>query len=321
MKREISRRSLLGTGLAVSTTGLLAGSTLTGLPATAMPPTENDATRSADAVASAKSYAAAYEELRKLERDHGARLGVYGTNTLTGATIAYRADERFALCSTFKLLAAAAILRDRDCNGEFLDRVIHYTKKDLVVNSPITEKHVGKGMRVADLCHAAICYSDNTAGNLLLRQIGGPYGVTRFCRSIGDVYTRLDRYEIELNTAIPGDVRDTTTPGSMGANLRRLVLGNALTPADRDQLTAWLKANTTSTKRFGAGLPAGWTLADKTGSGDYGTANDVGVAWTTAGTPLVLAVYTTKPAKDAPWDNPLIANTARLLAKTLAPGE
>ncbi|MFC0623735.1 class A beta-lactamase [Kribbella deserti] len=296
----LSRRSLLGAGLAVSTAGLLAGNGFS-LPAMATGSVRN--------------------ELSTLEREHDARLGVYGLNTRTGATVAYRADERFPMCSTFKTLASAAILRDRDCNGEFLNKVIRYTKKDLVAGSPITQEHVGKGMRVADLCHAAICYSDNTAANLLLRQLGGPYGVTRFCRSIGDLHSRLDRYETELNTAIPGDVRDTTTPSAMGANLRRLVLGNALNERDREQLTAWLKANTTSKKRFGAGLPSNWVLGDKTGSGDYGTANDVGVAWTTAGTPLVLAVYTTKHTKDAVWDDALIAKTARILASTLAPGE
>jgi beta-lactamase class A len=301
---SLPRRSLLRAGLAVSAAGLLT----TGY-------TERAASATADG-----TLAVRYT-LRALERRHHARLGVHATNIRTGATVAYRAGERFAMCSTFKTLAAAAVLRDLDRDGEYLDRLIHYTEDDLVAGSPVTEEHLGTGMRVGELCAAAICYSDNTAGNLLLRQIGGPRGVTRFCRSIGDPVTRLDRYETELNSAIPGDPRDTTTPGAIARDYRRLVLGRALCPPDRHRLTTWLKANTTSAQRFGAGLPQHWELGDKTGSGDYGTANDVGVAWTGKGTPIVLAVLSSKQDRDAEWDDVLIADTARLLARTLAPGE
>lgn len=225
------------------------------------------------------------------------------------------------MCSTFKTLAVAAVLRDRDRCGEFLDRVIRYTEDDLVEYSPVTGEHVDTGMTVRDLCAAAICYSDNTAGNLLLRRIGGPRGLTRFCRSLGDPTTRLDRWETELNTAYPGDVRDTTTPAAIGRDYGRLAVGNALSGRDRGRLTGWLKANTTSAKRFHAGLPDGWEIGDKTGTGDYGVANDIGIAWTTAGTPLVLAVLTSKDAQDAPAGDALVAEAARILARTLAPGE
>jgi beta-lactamase class A len=302
---SLSRRSLLRTGLTVSAAGLLTAGVLT----------ERSASAAVDPAP------ATQHELRALERRHNARLGVYATNTRTGATVTYRAAERFPMCSTFKTLAAAAILRDLDHNGEFLDRLIRYTENDLVPGSAITKEHVGEGMRVGELCAAAICYSDNTAGNLLLRQIGGPHGITRFCRSIGDPCTRLDRYETDLGSAVPGDLRDTTTPGAIGHDYRELVLGHALWSQDRARLTAWLTANTTSGERFGAGLPGGWKLGDKTGSGSYGTTNDIGVAWTGEGTPVVLAVLSTKPAQDAPWDDALIAETARLLARTLAPGE
>ncbi|GHI03897.1 hypothetical protein Scel_22180 [Streptomyces cellostaticus] len=176
-------------------------------------------------------------------------------------------------------------------------------------------------MSVGDLCAAAIQYSDNAAGNLLLRQIGGPEGLTRFFRSLGDPVSRLDRWETDLNTAVPGDVRDTTTAEAIGRSFERLTLGRALEDTDRAQLVTWLKGNTTSTRRFGAGLPQGWVLADKTGTGDYATAHDIGVAWTTRNTPVLLAVLSTRPAKDAPVDDALIAEAARVLARTLAPGE
>lgn len=259
-------------------------------------------------------------ELRELEQRFGARLGVYARNLRTGRVVAHRADERFAMCSTFKTIAAAAILRDHNSCVP-LDKVIFYPPTDLVPYSPLTEKHVEDGMSVGDLAAAAIQYSDNTAGNVLLRQIGGPKGLTAFCRSLGDATTRLDRWEVALNSAIPDDPRDTTTPGAIGRTYGRLALGRALSSRDRRQLVTWLLGNTTSGARFRAGLPTGWVIGDKTGTGDYATANDVGVAWTTRGTPLVLAVLSSKDVVDAPVDNALIADTARLLARTLAPAE
>ncbi|ORT55235.1 class A beta-lactamase [Streptomyces sp. CB03238] len=258
--------------------------------------------------------AAAIGQLRALERRHGARLGAVARNTVTGATVLYRADERFPMCSTFKTLAAAAVLRDLDRHGEVLAKRVRYTRDDLVENSDKAEEYLATGMTVAELCWAAICFSDNTAANLLLRELGGPAAVTRFCRSLGDGVTRLDRWEPQLNTAEPWRVEDTTTPAAIAGTYERLVLGTALNRPDRERLTGWLLANTTSTYRFRAGLPADWRLADKTGGGAYGTNNDVGVAWTPDGAPVVLAVLTTKPEQDAPADNPLVRDTASVLA-------
>ncbi|WP_063790041.1 class A beta-lactamase [Streptomyces sp. MMG1121] len=259
-------------------------------------------------------------ELSELEQRHGARLGVFARNIRTGRTVSYRAGERFAMCSTFKAFAAAAVLRDHgDCAP--LDKVIPYPPHDILSNSPRTAEHVDTGMTVGDLCAAAIQYSDNTAGNLLLRQLGGPAGLTRFFRSLGDGVSRLDRWETDLSSAIPADPRDTTTPEALGRSFERLALGRALARADRARFVGWLKGNTTSAARFGAGLPHDWVLADKTGTGDYGTANDVGVAWTTRGTPLLLTVLSAKKAQDAPADEALVAEAARILARVLAPGE
>lgn len=229
----------------------------------------------------------------------------------------YRDRERFPVCSLFKVLAVAAVLRDLDRDGEVLARRIHYTVDDVVENSPVTKEHVADGMTVAELSEAAICRSDNTAANLLMRELGGPAAITRFARSLGDRVTRLDRWEPDLNSAEPGRVTDTTTPYAIGRSYARLVLGDALAPADRQRLTGWMLANRTSDNRFRAGLPPTWTLADKTGGGWYGTNNDAGIAWTPDGAPVVLAVQLTKPDRDAAYDHALIVETAALLAETL----
>ncbi|MFD9002193.1 class A beta-lactamase [Streptomyces sp. NPDC059582] len=255
--------------------------------------------------------------LRAVEEAHGARLGVFGYNVRTGRSVRHRADERFPMCSLFKTLAAAAVLRDLDRHGEVLDRRVHYTADDLVDGSDHTREKLAEGMTVAELADVAIRYSDNTAGNLLLRELGGPTAITRFARSIGDRVTRLDRWETVLNSAEPWRRTDTTSPYAIGRSYGRLVLGDVLSRPDRGILTDWLLRNTTSVNRFRLALPTTWSIADKTGTGSYGTNNNVGVAWTDDGTPLVLSVLTTKPAQDAAADNDLVVKTAELLAEVM----
>ena len=255
--------------------------------------------------------------IRDIERQYGVTLGVYARNLATQRTLTHREDKRFAMCSTFKTLAAAALLRDHDRNGEVLDKLIRYSQDDLVINSPITEKHVADGMTNRELCDAALRYSDNTAGNLLLRQLGGPNAITRFARSLGDHVTRLDRYEIELNTAYPCDPRDTSTPRALATTYTKLLVGNALEPHDKATLKDWMLANTTSGTRFRAALPTGWTLADKTGAGGYGTNNDAGVAYQPDGTPIVIVVLARTYNPDAVADNRPIVDAARLVFERL----
>ncbi|MGX1370144.1 beta-lactamase class A [Streptomyces canus] len=291
---ELSRRTLLAAGTAA---------VLTGAAATTAYAAGDDVTA----------------RLRALEERYDARLGVFAHRPSTGRSVRYRADERFPMCSVFKALAAAAVLRDLDRHGEVLARRIHYTEDDLVMpGSDQTKAHLAEGMTIAELADVAITYSDNTAGNLLLRELGGPTAITRFARSLGDRVTRLDRWEPELNSAEPWRRTDTTSPYAIGRTYGRLVLGDALNRRDRELFTHWLLHNTTSVNRFHAGLPKTWTIADKTGSGSYGTANDVGVVWTEAGDPIVLSVLSTMPAPDAVRDDALVADAASVVAGTLA---
>ncbi|WP_329433932.1 class A beta-lactamase [Streptomyces sp. NBC_01280] len=261
----------------------------------------------------------ARRRLRELEEGYPGRIGVHALHTGTGAVLGYRAHERFAIASTFKVLAASAILhRAREQEPGLLDVLIRYGRDDLVAASPRTELHLETGMTVRELCDAAITYSDNTAANLLMRRIGGPAGVTAFARSLGDSVTRLDRWETDLNTNLPGDRRDTTTPAAMTADLRALVLGDALHPLDRGQLTRWLVENTTGDKRIRAGLPPGWRVGDKTGSPAYGGVNDVAVAWPPGGgAPLIVSVYTTRLDPDTPGEDRIAADITRVAVDAL----
>lgn len=261
--------------------------------------------------------AAAQDRLAALESAAGGRLGVAALNTANGARISHRASERFPLCSTFKVLAASAILQRSAAESGLLQRRIAYTKDELVAYSPVTGKHAGEGMTVSELCAAALQYSDNTAANLLMKILGGPAAVTAFARSIGDDAFRLDRWETELNTAIPGDPRDTSTPAAMSRSLQRLALGDALGAAERGRLVAWMRGNTTGATRIRAGVPADWQVADKTGSGDYGAANDIAVAWPPGKSPVVMAIYFTQGDKDAAYRNDVLATAARIVADAI----
>jgi beta-lactamase class A len=253
-------------------------------------------------------------QLTALEKRSGGRLGVAAFDTATGKRIGHRADERFPMCSTFKILAVGALLTRVDRGQEHLDRVAPYTKSDLVTYSPITEKHAGAGMPLRDLCDAALRYSDNTAANLLLKAIGGPPAVTAFARTLGDKTTRLDRWETALNEALPGDPRDTTTPAAMLVDLRKLALGTVLSQKSRTLLTGWMLRNTTGDARIRAGVPQDWKVADKTGSGERGTANDVAIVWPPQRAPVLIAVYLTGATSDAER-NPAIAAAARAVTE------
>nr|WP_062990674.1 class A beta-lactamase [Nocardia anaemiae] len=252
--------------------------------------------------------------LAGIEQQHQARLGVFAVDTGSGKTVGLRQDERFAMMSTFKTLACAALLREHPLATGYFDQIIHFTEADVAAagGSSVTGTRIDSGMSVSELCDAAITRSDNAAGNELLKLLGGPQALTRFLRSIGDEISRLDRWEPQLNTAIPGDERDTTTPAAIAADYRALTVGDALAAPERAQLTAWLIATTTGGTRIRAGVPDDWRTGDKTGTGDYGSANDVAVTWPGASTaPIVIAVLTTHSSPDAKVDNALVAEAAK----------
>lgn len=253
--------------------------------------------------------------LAALERAHRGRLGVAILDAGSGRRINHRGEQRFPMCSTFKFLAAGLVLARVDRGEERLDRRVVFSKQDLVPYSPLTEQHVGDaGMTVAELCHAAITRSDNTAANLLLASFGGPAALTTFVRTLGDRMTRLDRIEPDLNEALPGDPRDTTTPASMLADMRALLLGDALSASSRTQLADWLVATSTGDQRLRAGLPGHWRVGDKTGTSGNGVANDIAIAWPANRKPLLVAAYYDAPGATDDVRNAVLAEVGRIVS-------
>ena len=258
--------------------------------------------------------------IRPIEQRTGARIGVAVLDTGSGKRLDYRSEERFSMCSTFKFLAAAAALKRVDDGQEKLDRFITYGANDILEYAPVTKAHLKDGgMTLGALCAAAIEQSDNTAGNLLLDAIGGPAGLTKFVRGVGDEMTRLDRKEPELNSAIPGDERDTTTPAMICANMQRLLLGNVLSESSRYQLEDWLQHNETGALLIRAGVPKTWTVGDKTGRCANGATNDVAIIRPLGRAPTLIAIYSigsTAPADDRAE---AIAEAARAVVEFLSP--
>ena len=256
------------------------------------------------------------QKLAALEKASGGRLGVAWIDG-NSQHYGYRADERFPMTSTFKILAAAAILQKSVSEPDLLEKKVLVTNADKVPWTPITGRYIGKKMSVAALCAAAVEYSDNLAANLLLTELGGPQGITAYARQLGDRLTRLDRYEPELNSALPGDARDTSTPAAMAANLHKLTLGEALPEKQRQRLIGWLKGNTTGGESIRAGVPAGWIVGDKTGAGDYGSTNDLAVIWPAQGKPKILAIYFTQPQQKAAHNKAVLAAATRAVIAEL----
>jgi beta-lactamase class A len=231
-------------------------------------------------------------QLDDMEAELGGRIGVVAIDTRNGARLAHRSDERFAMCSTFKWVLAAAVLAQHDHSGKILGQHLSYGPKDLLAHSPVTQEHVAEGsLSIAELCKAAVETSDNTAANTLLKFIGGPSALTRYLRTIGDHTTRLDRVELSLNTNLPGDPRDTTAPNAMVATMQTLLIGDALSAASREMLLTWLKNCQTGLQRLRAGLPPMWKTGDKTGTGEHGAVNDNAIIWPPQRPPILIAAY------------------------------
>ena len=256
--------------------------------------------------------------MQKLESSLGGRLGVAMLDTGSGQALGWRQDERFPMASSFKLMLAAWMLERVDRGQESLDNRVYFDASALVPYAPVTESRVGAvGITVRELCEGTVTLSDNPAANLLMARHGGPQGFTAFMRTLGDQYTRLDRTEPTLNEAAPGDPRDTTTPLAMLQSMRKVVLGDALTPASRAQLIDWMVATKTGDQRLRAGVP-GWRVGDKTGTGKNGSSNDIGVMWPPGGgAPVLVCCYMTQTAASPQQRDTTIAQVAREVARAV----
>ncbi len=237
-----------------------------------------------------------------LENELDAKIGIAIIDLKTNEKWIYNGNTRFPLNSTFKTLACAAMLSKVDRKIESLNRVIKFDNKDLVEYSPITKNNVGNtGMKLSEICYAAMTMSDNTAANLILNSLGGPNKLTKFLRSNGDTKTRLDRYETALNSSAPGDIRDTTTPYAMAKTLQILLFSDILSPQSKQLLSNWMINNRVSKNLIRSILPVNWIIGDRTGAGNNGSRSINAILWPPNRQPVIVNIYitdTTAPFAD-----------------------
>lgn len=250
------------------------------------------------------------QQFKQLEEKFDAHLGVYGIDTETNEVLSFNGKDRFAVASTFKALAGGFVLRDY--SWEDLNKNVMIHPDDLVDYSPITEKYVGIGMPLKEILAAAIDYSDNTAGNFIFKHLGGPKGYQEKLEEIGDSVTDSTRYETDLNEAVPGDIRDTSTPKAIAQDLREIALGVQL-PRDKEKFfKQLLLENTTGKNLIAAGVPEGTIVGDKSGAAQYGTRNDIAILYPENRKPIILVVFSNKSDKDAQYQDELIAESAKV---------
>ena len=314
----LTKRALaLAAPVAVSASLLAGCSTATGTGVASSASASRSAAAATPTGATPSTTSTTNAAFAELETEFHAQLGLYAIDTGTGRSVAYQADERFAFCSTIKAFAASVLLQ-RDTARQ-LDQVVTYSKSDLVDYSPVTSLHVTTGMTLSAIMAAALTVSDNTALNLMLSQIGGPSALQAALRTLNDTTTNVDRTEPTINSATPGDPRDTSTAQALATDLRAFVLGDALSTSRRAQLVGWLEANTTGGPYIRAAVPSGWKVGDKTGNGDYGTRNDMAVLWPPNGrAPIVIAVLSNRgDDQNASSDDALIADATRIALRLL----
>lgn len=246
-------------------------------------------------------------------------MGIAALDTGSGRRLASRENERFPMCSTFKLPMVADLLHRADRGKEHLDRWIRYDKRDVLEYAPVTRAQVGKGgMTLGALAAAAAQWSDNTAANLVLAQLGGPAGVTAYVRTLGDTVTRIDRAEPGANTCIPGDPRDTTSPAAMLGDMKALLAGHALSQGSRARLIQWLVNTRTPFPRLSAGMPKSWKSGHKMGTGQNNTANDLAIVWPPGRAPILIAAYFTGSRLYPESRDAVLADAGGMIAKAFA---
>ena len=263
----------------------------------------------------AKLPSASDAAFAQLERDYSAKLGVYALDTETNKEVLYRSDDRFLYCSTSKALLAGIVLQQNSL--EQLKQVVRYSSDDILSYAPVTKEHVEQGMTLEEICVAALRFSDNTAANLLFNHIGGPTGFKSALNKLGDNITEPVRLEPHLNEVIPGDNSDTSTPRQLAIDLQAYTTGNALTEDKRKMLIEWMTGNATGKQMIRAGAPADWLVADKSGSGSYGTRNDIAIVMPPNRKPIIIAIMSTHAEKEAKYNDQLIAQAAKIVFDSL----
>lgn len=250
------------------------------------------------------------KELKTLEHKLDGEIGLYAIDTNSGKIISYRGNQTFPFESTFKLMGVAALLHYNQ-SKPVLQKRLFIKPEQLVMWHPISGLYINQKVSLQTLAEGAISYSDNTAINMIIRELGGLDKINHFARMVGNNTFNLKHYEVNLNSN-PNNNEDSSTPKDMALSLQNILLGNVLSEHNKQLLFQWMRNNTTGYGRIRAGVPLGWAVADKTGSGSYGVANDIGLVWSPSCKPIILSIYTHQNKQAAIAQDDVIAKVTQM---------
>jgi beta-lactamase class A len=262
---------------------------------------------------SPRSFVATYDsalerQVAALTANARGRIGVAAIDLSTGKTVSVLGNQRFPLASTSKVAIAATFLEGVDQGRWNLD------DKFPLMLSPTRE---GQSISGRQLIELAITRSSNTAADGLLKIVGGPKAVDNWVRRAGIADFSLDRYistlvsdDGAIDPASQIDNRDSATPLAMVSLIKGLYDGRWLSASSRDVLLGAMARCKTGPTRIKGQMPAGVTVAHKTGS-LYNTSSDIGIVTGPDGHAIALAIYVTGGKNDRAYRFEKISTIAR----------
>lgn len=253
------------------------------------------------------------QDLKKVEDKYDANIGVYALNTATDEEITFNEDKRFAYASTFKALSSAMLLEKTPHNK--LNKKVHVSKEDIVPYSPVLEKFINKDITIKKLIEATMLYSDNTANNMIIEELGGYKEVNKRLKSLDDKTTKPSRMEPELNNYNPKNNKDTSTPQAFGKTLNKLINDGRLSKENKTFLIDLMINNKSGDTLIKKGAPKNFKVADKSGQAiTYASRNDVAFVYPKGESkPIVLVIFTNKEGKTDKPNDKVVSETAKVV--------
>jgi len=300
--------------------------------------------------------AALAQQLRGLASASDGRVGICAGDVTTTTMACVNGDERFPMQSVMKLVVATVVMDAVDAEGLKLSDVIVLRPEDASPGPQDLANLVRARGRleasVDELIRRAVADSDSTSVDVLMARLGGTAAVQAFLQRKQVTGIRIDRDERHLQAESVGliwrpafaddktfqaaiaalptakrdaawsryliDPRDTATPMAMAGFLTALTTGKLLSPASTKHLLAVMASTVTGADRLKAGLPPGWKIGHKTGTGRQwqgmtSDTNDVGILTAPDGRTILIAVFVAQSRGSNEQRAAVIAESARLV--------
>ncbi|ARQ05750.1 class A beta-lactamase [Macrococcoides canis] len=247
------------------------------------------------------------EDIKVIENKYNIQAGVYVNDLTDKQKLSYNEERLFPYASTFKVINSALLIEKLGMNN--LDKEVKVSERDIVLYSPIIEKYKNKNVSLKMLIEAALLYSDNTANNLIIEELGGLKEVEKRLSALGINGANVNRKEVALNFYDPKKNEDTISAKNMSKVLTKMLTGDVLEYKEQIFLIDLMKKNKTGTTLIKKGMDKKFIVGDKSGQGaNYGVRNDIAVVYKKqSNKPIIVVVFTkAKNEKQKPSDTPIV---------------